>query len=405
MPDLFLTGIGDLTTNVGDSMADAAVVIDNGLIVYAGPSEDAPEQSGRELMDCGGGAVIPGFVDSHTHLVFGGDRSGEFARRLQGEAYSDIAAAGGGILATVEATRAATEDELFDLAASRVWTMIRGGTTSLEIKSGYGLDLETELRLLRVAKRVGEELPVTVKTTFLGAHTIPPEYKHDRDGYLDVLVHEMLPAAADLADFCDVFVEANVFSVDEARRVFAAAGVLGMSARVHAEQLSHLGGATLAAEIGAASADHLDHATPEDAASLADSDVTAVLVPGAAYTLNTPQPSGRMLWDAGCTVALATDCNPGTSYIETMGLVISLAVVQMGLTVEEAVWSATRGGAVSLGLDDRGLISPGSAGDLVVLNAPTPAHIPYRPATNLVTTTIKEGVIVSGGDLNTPSHY
>jgi imidazolonepropionase len=405
MGDLFLTGIGDLTTNAGESVADAAVVIDNGLIVYAGPSEDAPEQGGRPLMDCGGRAVIPGFVDSHTHLVFAGDRSGEFARRLKGEAYSDIAAAGGGILATVEATRAATEDELFDLAASRVWTMIRGGTTSLEIKSGYGLNLETELRLLRVAKRVGEELPVTVKTTFLGAHSIPPEYKQDRGGYIDLLLAEMLPEAADLADFCDVFVEENVFSVDEARRVFAEAGTLGLASRVHAEQLSHLGGASLAAEIGAASADHLDHVTPEDAESLAVSGVTAVLVPGAGYTLNTAQPSGRMLWDAGCTVALATDCNPGTSYIETMGLVISLAVVQMGLTVDEAVWSATRGGAVSLGLDDRGLISPGSAADLVVLNAPTPVHIPYRPATNLVAITIKEGVIVSGGDLNTTSHY
>ncbi len=405
MSDLFLTGIGDLTTNVGASITDAIVVIDNGLIVYAGASKDAPGQSGRRLMDCGGRAVIPGFVDSHTHLVFAGDRSGEFARRLQGEAYSDIAAAGGGILATVKATRATSEDELFDLAATRVWTMIRGGTTSLEIKSGYGLNLETELRLLRVAKRIGDELPVTVKTTFLGAHSIPPEYTNDREDYIDLLVTEMLPAAADLADYCDVFVEENVFSVDEARKVFAAADAHGMAARVHAEQLSHLGGAALAAEIGAASADHLDHVTPDDAVSLTDSGVPAVLVPGAAYTLNTPQPSGRMLWDAGCTVALATDCNPGTSYLETMSLVVSLAVVQMGLTVEEALWSATRGGAVSLGLEDRGMISPGSAADLVVIDAPTPAHIPYRPATTLVATTIKEGVIVSGGDLNTSSHY
>lgn len=401
MNDLFIIDIGELTTNTGDTIDDAVVVVDNGVVAYAGPSDDAPEHRGRPLMECRGRAVIPGFVDSHTHLVFAGDRSGEFARRLAGEDYSKIAAAGGGILATVEATRATSEEELFELAASRVWTMIRGGTTSLEIKSGYGLDVATELRLLRVARRIGEELPVNVRTTFLGAHSVPSEYKNDREGYVELVIKEMLPEVEDLADYCDVFVEDNVFSLDEARRVFTAARALGMPARVHAEQLSHLGGALLAAEIGAASADHLDHITREDAVALAESEVTAILVPGAAYTLNTPQPSARMLWDAGCTVALATDCNPGTSYMETMSLVISLAVVQMGLSVDEALWAATRGGALSLGLDDRGLIQEGSAADLVVLDAPTHAHIPYRPATNLVVATIKNGAIVSGGDLNT----
>jgi len=403
MSDLFLTGIGHLTTNEGDSVNDAVVVIDNGLISYSGSSAEAPEHRGRPLIDCGGRAVIPGFVDSHTHLVFAGDRSDEFSRRLAGEAYTEIAAAGGGILATVRSTRQASEDELFALTAARVWTMIRGGTTSIEIKSGYGLDLETELRLLKVANRIADDLPVTVRTTFLGAHSVPPEYRSDRDGYVDLLIDEMLPVAAELADFCDVFVEDNVFSIDEARRIFVAAGALGLPARVHAEQLSHLGGAALAAELGAASADHLDHITIDDAKALAAAQVSAVLVPGAAYTLGTPQPSGRMLWDAGCTVALATDCNPGTSYMETMGLVISLAVVQMGLTTQEALWAATRGGALSLGLDDRGLAAIGSAADLVVLDAPHPDHIPYRPATNLVSATIKDGALVAGGDLNTSS--
>jgi len=403
MSDLFLTGIGHLTTNEGDSVNDAVVVIDNGLISYSGSSAEAPEHRRRPLIDCGGRAVIPGFVDSHTHLVFAGDRSDEFSRRLAGEAYTEIAAAGGGILATVRSTRQASEDELFALTAARVWTMIRGGTTSIEIKSGYGLDLETELRLLKVANRIADDLPVTVRTTFLGAHSVPPEYRSDRDGYVDLLIDEMLPVAAELADFCDVFVEDNVFSIDEARRIFVAAGALGLPARVHAEQLSHLGGAALAAELGAASADHLDHITIDDAKALAAAQVSAVLVPGAAYTLGTPQPSGRMLWDAGCTVALATDCNPGTSYMETMGLVISLAVVQMGLTTQEALWAATRGGALSLGLDDRGLAAIGSAADLVVLDAPHPDHIPYRPATNLVSATIKDGALVAGGDLNTSS--
>ncbi len=396
MTDLFITGIGHLTTNVGDPVADAVVVVDDGTITYAESMADAPDQEGRKRLDVSGNAVIPGFVDAHTHLVFAGDRSDEFARRLAGESYSDIAASGGGILSTVEATRSASEETLFDLAAQRVWTMIRGGTTTVEIKSGYGLDLETELRLLRVARRIGDELPVTVRTTFLGAHSIPLEYRSDRDAYVEFVINEMLPAAANLADFCDVFVEDGVFSVDEARTIFEAGKALGLPARVHAEQLSHLGGAVLAVEIGAASADHLDFVTPDDAAALAAAGVTCVLVPGAAYTLRTPQPSGRTLWDAGCTVALATDCNPGTSYIETMGLVISLGVVQMGLTVDEAIWAATRGGALSLGLEDRGQIKEGSPADLIVLDAPTPAHIPYRPASNLVTTVINWGVLVAG---------
>lgn len=396
MSDLLLTGIGHLTTNTGDAISRATVAISDSRIIYAGPESDAPEQGAGGRIECDGRAVIPGFVDAHTHLVFAGDRSDEFARRLAGESYSDIAAAGGGILSTVEATRSATEETLFDLAAKRVWTMIRGGTTTVEIKSGYGLDLETELRLLRVARRIGDELPVTVKTTFLGAHSVPPEYRSDRDAYVDLVINQMLSAVADIADFCDVFVEDGVFSVDEARAIFEAAQALGLPTRVHAEQLSHLGGAALAAEIDAFSADHLDHVTPDDATALAANDVTCVLVPGAAYTLGTPQPSGRMLWDAGCTVALATDCNPGTSYIETMGLVISLGVVQMGLTADEALWAATRGGALSLGLENRGLIKQGAPADLVVLDAPTPAHIPYRPASNLVRAVIKDGSVVAG---------
>lgn len=391
MSGLFLTGIGHLTTHDGDPITDAVVTIDGTTITYAGGQSDSPAQEGRERVDCGGRAVIPGFVDAHTHLVFAGDRSDEFARRLSGESYADIAAAGGGILSTVSATRSASENQLFDLAAARVRNMIRSGTTTLEIKSGYGLDLETELRLLRVARRIGEELPVTVRATFLGAHAVPEEFRSDRAGYIDLVIDEMIPAAAAHADYCDVFVEPGVFSVEEALRILEAATVHGLQGRVHAEQLSHGGGAALAAELGAASADHLDHATEEDAAALADAGVTTVLVPGASYSLRSNQAPGPMLWDAGCTVALATDCNPGTSYLESMGLVISLAVVQMGLTAHQALWAATRGGALSLGLPDRGLLAPGKRADLAIIDAPTPTHIPYRPATNLVWGTIQRG--------------
>jgi imidazolonepropionase len=393
MTDIFLTGIGQLTTNTGRPVADAVVAVENGLIAYAGPAPDAPEQSG-ERYDCEGMAVIPAFVDAHTHLVFSGDRSDEFARRLAGESYADIAAAGGGILSTVAATRSSSEDELFDLAAARVWRMIRTGTTTVEIKSGYGLNLETELRQLAVAHRIGEELPVTVKTTFLGGHSVPPEFKDDRVGYLDLLVEEMLPSAAPLADYCDVFVENGVFSVDEARRILTRGAELGLGARVHAEQLSHTGGADLAAEIGAVSADHLDFATEDDASALAAAGVSAILVPGASYTLRSPQAPGGMLLEHGCNLALATDCNPGTSYFESMAPILSLAVVQMGLTVDQAITAATIGGARSLGFDDRGYIAAGAVADLVVLDAPSATHLVYRPGANLVRQVFKHGVAV-----------
>ncbi len=397
MSDLLLTGIGHLTTNTGEPIVDAVVKVEDGSIVFAGPGSDAPDQGPSPRVECEGRAVIPGFVDSHTHLVFAGDRAAEFSMKMAGASYSDVAKSGGGILSTVAATREASEDDLFGSAATRVRRMIAGGTTTVEIKSGYGLDLDTEMLLLRVGRRIGAELPVSVKTTFLGAHAVPPEFRNDRSGYVDLVVEQMLPVAAPLADYCDVFVEEGAFSVDEARRIFAAARGLGMGARVHAEQLTHSGGAALAAEIGAVSADHLDHVTEEDAASMSAAGVVGVLVPGASYMMRSPQAPGPMLIEHGITVALATDCNPGTSYFESIGAVISLAVVQMGLTTEQAIHAATRGGALALGMDGHGTLITGSAGDLVVLDAPSPAHIPYRPATNLSWKTIKGGRVVAGG--------
>lgn len=393
MADLLLTGIGQLTTNSGEPQSRVAVAVEGDTIAYVGSERDAPAVGSGSHIRCGGRAVLPGFVDPHTHLVFAGDRSDEFARRLAGATYREIAESGGGILSTVAETRLATEEELFTLASDRVRRMIAGGTTTIEIKSGYGLNPETELRLLRVARRIGEELPITVKTTFLGAHSIPEEFKNDREAYLATITDEMLPHVGQLADYCDVFVEAGVFTVDEARRIFAAAANQGLRARVHAEQLTHSGGAALAAEISAASADHLDCATEADAERMAAAGVVAVFVPGASYTLRSDQANGPMFVSSGCTIALATDCNPGTSYFEAMSPIISLAVVQMGLTVGQAIHAATRGGALSLGLEDRGRIEPGARADLLVLDAPSVAHIPYRPATNLISE------VISGGEL------
>jgi len=394
--DLLLTGIGHLTTNAGEPIVDAVVKIEGGLVVYVGHESDAPELGGSTRIECEGRAVLPGFVDSHTHLVFAGDRAAEFSMKMAGASYADVAKSGGGILSTVAATRDASEDDLFASAVTRVRRMIAAGTTTLEIKSGYGLDLDTELLLLRVARRIGAELPVSVKSTFLGAHALPPEFRNDRNGYVDLVIEQMLPAAAPLADYRDVFVEEGAFSIGEARRIFAVARSLGMGARVHAEQLTHSGGAALAADIGAASADHLDHVTEVDAAAMSAAGVVGVLVPGASYMMRSPQAPGPMLIEHGVTLALATDCNPGTSFFESMGAVISLAVVQMGLTVEQAIQAATRGGALALGMEGHGTITTGSAGDLVVLDAPSPEHIPYRPATNLAWKTIKGGRVVAG---------
>lgn len=393
MTDVLLTGVAELN-GVGDApITDCAIAIQGGRISYSGPAADAPSWDG-EVLDCEGRAVIPGFVDAHTHLVFAGDRADEFSARLEGASYSEIAASGGGILSTVRATREASFEDLYAEAARRVWRMVRSGTTTIEIKSGYGLDLQTEVRLLKVARAIGERLPVTVKTTFLGAHSVPPEFVSDRQGYVELVVDEMLPAVAGLADYCDVFVEEGVFTVEEARRILLAGRSLGLEPRVHADQLSHTGGAALAAEIGAASADHLDHITEDDARSMAEVGVTAVLVPGASYSLRSRQAPGPMLIDSGCRVAIATDCNPGTSYFESMGPVISLAVVQMGLSTDQALAAATRGGAESLGMTDRGHLETGAWADLVILDAPSARHIPYRPATNLVWKVFKEGLAV-----------
>jgi len=397
---LTLTGIGQLVTNASGFPGDlgviheAAVAVVDGRIAWVGPEARLPKEHREvELLDCEGRAVLPGFVDAHTHLVFAGDRSEEFARRLRGESYEEILAAGGGIHATVAATRMASTTELADGAVARLGRMLASGTTTAEVKSGYGLTTADELRILEAAEEAGRRSPVDVVPTFLGAHV--PDKGVDRAEYVDLVIDEMLPACAPLAQWCDVFCDRGAFTVDDARRILTAAKDHGLGARLHAEQLTHTGAAALAADIGAASADHLDHATEDDAALLRGSGVVAVLLPAASFSMRSPQAPGRMLWDSGVKVAVATDCNPGTSNVESMPFVIAVACLEMGLTPEEAVWAATRGGALALRLEDRGMLVPGALADLVILDAPSYTHLPYRPGSNLVWKVVKGGEVVA----------
>jgi len=399
--DLLLTGIGELVTNAPRApdlvglVHGAAVAVREGRVVWAGPEEDLPAEHQRsDPLDVEGRAVIPGFVDAHTHLVFAGDRSDEFARRLRGESYEEILAAGGGIHSTVAATRAASLEELVAAGVARARRVLRQGTTTVEIKSGYGLDVAAEVRILEAARAVGERTPVDVISTYLGAHVVPGDM--DREEYLDLVTGAMLDACVPLARYCDVFCDRGAFTVEEARRVLLAGLEGGLRPRLHVEQLARTGGARLAAELGAASADHLDHATPEDAAALRQAGVVAVLLPAVSFSMRLAQAPARMLWDSGVTVALATDCNPGTSYVESMPFVVALACLEMGLTPAEAVWAATRGGALALEEPDKGWVMPGAVADLVVLDAPSYRHLPYRPGSDLVWAVIKDGAVVVG---------
>ncbi len=401
MNDILVFNIGSLVTNdLGRDgllgiVEDAAVAISDGVLEWVGDGADIPAEYGDlPRLDAGGAAVLPGFVDPHTHLVFAGDRSDEFARRLRGESYEEILDAGGGILSTVAATRAASEDDLYDSAVERAWRMLANGTTTVEVKSGYGLNAATEEKMLRVARRIDESLPIDVIPTFLGAHVVPAEYREDRDAYVDLVCGEMLDVCAPLARFCDVFSDEAAFTVEETRRILEAAKNRGLEVRVHADQLGRVGAAHLAAELSAASADHLDHATDEDLTAMSAAGTSAVLLPAVSFSMRLPYPDGRRIWDSGVTVALATDCNPGTANVESMPFVVALAALNMGLTPDEAVWAATRGGALSLRLEDRGHLVPGAVGDLVVLDAPTHLHIPYRPDADLVAAVVKGGVIL-----------
>ncbi len=399
---LVVTNIAELVTNdPGGGPAfvainDAAVAIVEGFVDWVGPSSLLPDHyGGHPMLDAGGRCVVPGFVDSHTHTVFAGDRAGEFARRLTGATYEEILAAGGGILSTVDATRRASFVDLMDQAMARFRRMLGTGSTTIEVKSGYGLTVESEVAMISASRAIDMALPSDVVSTFLGAHVVAPEFRDDRDGYLDLVTGPMLDAVAADVSFVDVFCDAAAFTVEEARRVCDAAYRAGLGFRIHADQTARIGAAALAAEVGAASADHLDHATDDDLERLAEAGTVAVLLPGVSFSMRTAPPDCRRVWDSGVRVAIATDCNPGTAYVETMPFMISLAVIQGGMTPGEAVWAATRGGALALGLEDRGMIVPGAIGDLVIIEAPSHIHLAYRPDAAIVARVLKAGVVVA----------
>ncbi len=390
MTSTLITDIGELVTNdptLGDGsplglLRDAALVLEAGRVAWVGPAADAGAADVR--VDVGGRAVVPGFVDSHTHLVFAGERSAEFAARMAGEPYT-----GGGIMTTVAATRAASDAELQVGAARRLAEMRWCGTTTIEAKSGYGLDVATERRLLEVSAESTEE------TTFLGAHVVPAEYADDRGAYVDLVCGEMLAACAPHARWIDVFCDAGAFSGDEARQVLKAGVAAGLVPRLHGNQLGHGPGATVAAEFAAASVDHCTYLMPADVGALRDAGVVATLLPGSDFSTRSPYADARALLDAGVTVALATDCNPGTSYVTSMPLVIALAVREMRMSPAEALWSATAGGAAALRRDDIGRLAVGATADLAVLEAPSHVHLAYRPGSRLVASTWKSGALVA----------
>ena len=379
MTSVSWTNIGELSTadpTTGEGqlgvLRDAAVVAVDGVIQWVGASSSCPPAD--QAYDMGGCAVMPGFVDAHMHPVFAGDRALEFDARMSGTAYS-----AGGIRTTVAATRAASDAELADNAARLAAEALRQGTTTIEAKSGYGLTVHDEARSLVAAGTVTNE------TTFLGAHVIPAEFTDRPDDYVDLVCGEMLDACAPHAKWADVFIERGAFDPDQARRILAAAKAKGLGLRVHANQLTQGEGVRLAVELGAASVDHCTHLSDDDIEALAGSGTVATLVPGAEFSTRSTYAPARRLWDAGVSVAIASDCNPGSSYTTSMPLMIALAVRDMGLTPAQAVWAATAGGAASLQRDDIGVIAPGKRADLIALDAPSHVHLAYRPGVPLVT--------------------
>ena len=378
MSTIAITDIGSLVTNdptVGDGklglLSNAAIVIDSGVVVWVGSQDQL--QPTDELHSVQGRAVIPGFVDSHAHLMFAGDRAPEFEARMAGESYS-----AGGIRSTVAATRAAGDLELATNLARLQAEMLANGITTFETKSGYGLDTETETRSLRLAAAATSEV------TFLGAHVVPQEYADNPDSYVDLVCGQMLSAAKPYAKWIDVFCERGAFDADQARQILTAGKAAGLQPRIHANQLHSGNGIQVAVECDAASADHCTHLTERDIELLAGSNTVATLLPGAEFSTRSTYPNAQRLLQSGATVALATDCNPGSSYTTSMAFCIALAVREMHMTPAQAVWSATAGGAKALRRSDVGHLGIGARADFSVLNAPSYIHLSYRPGVNLI---------------------
>jgi len=383
-----IDNIGSLVTNdptLGNGQLGlihkAALVFLDGAVVWVGPRSQIPQGVAGERFDAAGRTLIPGFVDSHAHLVFAGDRTSEFAARMSGQTYS-----AGGIRTTVSATRAATADELDANMARLVAEALRSGTTTIECKSGYGLTVEDERRCLQVAGRHTDEV------TYLGAHVVAPEYASRPDEYVDLVCTSMLDACAPHARWIDVFCERGAFDADQARAVLRAGAEHGLGARVHANQLGPGPGVQVAVEFDAASADHVSHIDAADLAALSAGNTVATLLPAAEFSTRAPYPDARRLLDAGVTVALAADCNPGSAYTTNIPFCIALAVREMGMTPDEAVWSATMGGARALRRQDVGRLSVGARADAQLLDAPSHVHLSYRPGVSLVSAVWRQGV-------------
>lgn len=379
----------------------AAIVIEDGVIRWVGPDSDMPKQddsADEEIyMDAIGRAVIPGFVDSHTHLVFGGYRPDEFGWRLKGDTYMSIMERGGGIQSTVNATRDASEEELREKAEWFLEEMSQMGVTTVEAKSGYGLDTETELRMLRVIDALAKdpERKVDVVSTFLGAHAVPKEYKGRTVEYVDLMISDMMPKAKGLAEFCDIFTEKNVFEIEDSRRYLQAAKDMGYKLKLHADEIVQLGGAELAAEMGAVSADHLLHVSDEGIRRMAEAGTVATLLPLTAFALKEPCAPARKFIDAGCAVALATDLNPGSCFSGSIPLTIALACIYMGMSVEETLTALTLNGAAALDRADAiGSIEPGKRADMLILHFDTLSCLPYYVGMNTVDAVIKGGELL-----------
>ena len=386
MTSVLFDNIAELTTNdpaLGDGsvlglVQAAALLVDRGSVAWVGPRRSAPQAD--EVVDVHGAAVVPGFVDSHAHLVFAGDRAAEFAARMQGKPYSS-----GGILSTVTMTRSASDDVLMANVARLVGEMRRQGTTTVEIKSGYGLTVADETRALAIAQGF------TPEVTFLGAHVVAPEFADDPQAYVEHVTGPMLEATAPYARWIDVFCERGAFDADQARTILRAGIAAGLQPRVHANQLGHGPGVRVACDVGAASADHCTHLSQSDVSDLRDAGVVATLLPGVEFSTRSPYPNARALLAAGVTVALATDCNPGSCYSSSMPLCIALAVREMQMSPAEALWSATAGGAAALRRSDVGCLRPGASADLAVLAAPSYLHLAYRPGVPLVSAVYAAG--------------